>query len=551
MNLIELSNNLKDVPDQLLLKEVQEPTGAYPSYLVITEMTRRKRMRDSVMKQAPETTVAEDLTQPSREQIMQAMAQMQQGQAQPMSQPPQSLNAGLMAAAQPEELAAMDANFAPQQAMAGGGLVAFGDGGSVPRFRTGGDLMTQQVMDEYGLNPVELTASEQAAADESAINSKRRADAQKQLKQIKDQNLYSRPDAATQAKIAELEAQLKSAPAAVAVAPLNAAKLKAGSNALDSYLSGMKVKGDGSTKNPFADGGGGGEGRRSKQSLNAAPAAVSEEQKQLNELTKGILAFKDLNPEQQAAAQARGEAAYQEKTPFRLGFLEESMKERQGDIDKMKDTAFNNMLMQAGAGIMKSRSPYFLTALGEGSEAGLAAYQQGVKDMRASKDALLQSRVAFANAQTLYDQGKTSAGERERDRADRLNSRGLELANSKFAVYKGIQDNRRAEETLALEKSKAPFVEKVLAGQANYYNAGAGARTAAGNKVSDVDQNKAAEAANMAAFMSGLKPGTQEFENFRNKKYEEIILQRAAGADYRASAPSAAGTGGVEFLGFK
>ena len=108
MNLIELSNNLKDVPDQLLLKEIQEPTGAYPSYLVITEMTRRKRMRESAVKEAPETTVAEDLTQPSREQMMRAMAQMQ-GQAQPMIQPPQSLNAGLMAAAQPDELAAMDA----------------------------------------------------------------------------------------------------------------------------------------------------------------------------------------------------------------------------------------------------------------------------------------------------------------------------------------------------------------------------------------------------------------------------------------------------------
>jgi len=216
MNLIELSNNLKDVPDQLLLKEVQEPTGAYPAYLVITEMTRRKRMRDSVMKEAPQTTVAEDLAQPSREQMMRAMAKMQQ--AQPMSQPPQSLNAGLMAAAQPDELAAMDANAAPQQAMAGGGLVAFGNGGEVPRYRTGGDLMTEQVMDEYGLYPVELTPSEQAAADESAINAKKRADVQRQLKQIKDQNIYGRPDAATQAKINELEGQLKSAPAAVPVA---------------------------------------------------------------------------------------------------------------------------------------------------------------------------------------------------------------------------------------------------------------------------------------------------------------------------------------------
>ena len=526
MNLIELSNNLKDVPDQLLLKEVQEPTGAYPAYLVITEMTRRKRMRDSVMKEAPQTTVAEDLAQPSREQMMRAMAQMQQ--AQPMSQPPQGLNAGLMSAAQPEELAAMDANAAPQQSMAGGGLVAFGDGGSVPRFRTGGDLMTQQVMDEYGLNPVELTPSEQAAADESAINAKKRADAQKQLKQIRDQNLYSRPDAATQARIAELEAQLKSAPASVPVAPLNASKLKASSNALDSYLSGMKVKGDGSTKNQFAGSGGGG---RDKERLNAAPATPSEEEKQLGELTKGILAFKDLNPEQLAAAQARGEAAYQEKTPFRLGFLEDAMKERESEIKGAKDTAFNNMLMQAGAGIMKSKSPYFLSALGEGSEAGLAAYQQGIKDLRASKEALLQSKVAFANAQTLYDQGKVSAGDKERERALAMNDRGLTLANSKFAAYKGIQDNRRAEETLALEKHFAPFKEKyygALANQANYRGSGAAA-----NKLSDVDQNKAQEAANMFAIMQGFKPGSAEFENARNLKYQEEILKRAAGANYQ------------------
>lgn len=550
MNLIELSNNLKDVPDQLLLKEVQEPTGAYPAYLVITEMTRRKRMRDSVMKQAPETTVAEDLTQPSREQMMQAMAQMHQGQAQPMSQPPQGLNAGLMAAAQPEELAAMDVNAAPQQAMAGGGLVAFGDGGSVPRFRTGGDLMTAQVMDEYGLNPVELTASEQAASEESALNAKKRSDIQRELKQLKNENLYGRPDPAVQARMNELENQLKAAPASVAVAPLNASKLKASSNALDNYLSGMKVKGDGSTKNPFAGSGGGGRG---KESLNvpSGPAPVSEEQAQLNELTKGILAFKDLSPEAQAAAQARGEAAYQEKTPFRLGFLEESIKSRQGDIDKMKDSAFNNMLIQAGASIMKSKSPYFLNALGEGSEAGLAAYQQGTKDMRASQDALLQSKIAFANSQSLYDQGKVAAGDKERQRALEANDRALTLASSKFSVYKGVEDNRRANETLALEKHKAPLVEKVLAGQANYYNANAGAKTAAGNKLSDVDQNKAQEAANMAAWMSGLKPGTQEFENFRNQKYQEEILKRAAGANYVPGVSPTAGAGGAEFIRFK
>ena len=74
MNLIEISEQLKDVPDQLLMKEVQAPSGAYPAYLVVTEMSRRKRMRDQSMKEAPTTTVAQDLSQPSREQLMAAMA---------------------------------------------------------------------------------------------------------------------------------------------------------------------------------------------------------------------------------------------------------------------------------------------------------------------------------------------------------------------------------------------------------------------------------------------------------------------------------------------
>ena len=87
MNLIEISEQLKDVPDQLLVKEVQAPSGAYPAYLVVTEMSRRKRMRDQAAKEAPTTTVAEDLTQPSREQLMAAMAAMQRGAEAPPEMP--------------------------------------------------------------------------------------------------------------------------------------------------------------------------------------------------------------------------------------------------------------------------------------------------------------------------------------------------------------------------------------------------------------------------------------------------------------------------------
>jgi hypothetical protein len=38
MNLVQLSEQLKDVPDSFLQNEVTNPTGAYPAYLVVSEL---------------------------------------------------------------------------------------------------------------------------------------------------------------------------------------------------------------------------------------------------------------------------------------------------------------------------------------------------------------------------------------------------------------------------------------------------------------------------------------------------------------------------------
>jgi len=64
MNLIQISERLKEAPDNLLMREVQAPTGQYPAYLIISEMTRRKKLREGgAPQQAPQTTVAEDMAQ--------------------------------------------------------------------------------------------------------------------------------------------------------------------------------------------------------------------------------------------------------------------------------------------------------------------------------------------------------------------------------------------------------------------------------------------------------------------------------------------------------
>jgi hypothetical protein len=91
MNIIQISEQLKDVPDQFLMQEIQNPTGSYPSYLVVSELTRRKRMRDGAIKQEPTTSVAEDLVGISStpEAAQSTLGAAQQMMAQPQQMPQQ------------------------------------------------------------------------------------------------------------------------------------------------------------------------------------------------------------------------------------------------------------------------------------------------------------------------------------------------------------------------------------------------------------------------------------------------------------------------------
>jgi hypothetical protein len=62
MNVIELQERLKDLPEQALMQEMQMPTGTAPQFLVLSELKRRKRMRDEYQRQQAQgmQTVAEE-----------------------------------------------------------------------------------------------------------------------------------------------------------------------------------------------------------------------------------------------------------------------------------------------------------------------------------------------------------------------------------------------------------------------------------------------------------------------------------------------------------
>ena len=117
MNIIKLQNMLRGAPDEALINYVQNPQGEVPSYLVLSELQRRKDTRAKYQaEQAPESSVAEDLTQP---------AQPQGGVAMLADQPQmQEDDQGVASLPVPDDMY-QDQNYA------GGGIVAFEDGGGV------------------------------------------------------------------------------------------------------------------------------------------------------------------------------------------------------------------------------------------------------------------------------------------------------------------------------------------------------------------------------------------------------------------------------------
>jgi hypothetical protein len=62
MNIIDLQERLKDLPETALMQEMQMPSGTAPQFLVLSELKRRKRMRDEYQRQQAQgmQTVAEE-----------------------------------------------------------------------------------------------------------------------------------------------------------------------------------------------------------------------------------------------------------------------------------------------------------------------------------------------------------------------------------------------------------------------------------------------------------------------------------------------------------
>jgi hypothetical protein len=130
MNIVKLQNQLKSIPVETLIKYVQGMNPEVPSYLALAEIKNRKDMESkyaSQNQQAPEKSVAEDLTQAPDQTGLAMLAGNSMGN--PATNQVQQ-NAPTMSGDQ--GVASLDTgDMFNEQNFAGGGIVAFDDGGEV------------------------------------------------------------------------------------------------------------------------------------------------------------------------------------------------------------------------------------------------------------------------------------------------------------------------------------------------------------------------------------------------------------------------------------
>ena len=121
MNLIELENLVKGVPDDYLTKEVQAPSGKIPPFLALSEIQRRKDMRQRYQAEqgkVDKPTIAEQLTGGI-------------GGLQPQGAPPPAAPGGAGAPPVAPGAAPMPTPPGQPQGFAAGGQVGYAEGGPV------------------------------------------------------------------------------------------------------------------------------------------------------------------------------------------------------------------------------------------------------------------------------------------------------------------------------------------------------------------------------------------------------------------------------------
>ena len=439
MNIIKLQNMLRGVPDDALIGYVQNPQGQVPSYLALSELQRRKDTRAKYeAQQAPESSVAEDLGQEA--------TQGQGGLAMLAGQPQQDMAE--------QGVAGLDTGDMYQEdSFASGGIVAFEQGGKVyPNYEGPATSAIGRGFDYI------------TGGLKGYVNKKSQLmDIQRQIESLQP-NLF---ESLTPSELSTRKSQI--------------AELKAQQDAIRNPSSGYVYKPDEKAVDPTMKSFVEQEAMRIKEGKGKGLNFLTEEEK-AQMLKDQAAKNKPADTKGNAPAQqpAESDEDYLRK---RMALYKEFMgpnedrTKLQAKIDAMEKRAARQeemapymALTEAGFKTMAGTSPFALTNLGAGAQAGLQSYGAAQDKMAALEEKRYNLMNEAAKADRAEKQAIAKFGfeseeaKMNRDQKERLGQAELEVRREANRLTKDFNTARiGALTTGKTTKAMADLIQKTNA----------------------------------------------------------------------------------------
>ena len=163
MNILEIEDMVKGLPDQALQKEARMPSGQVPQFLVVSEIQRRSDMRKRFQERQPQGTVKDQIVQQGIAAMSPPNAEMQ---AAMMSMPQQQAAMAGVPSPMPQPMPPGMPMQQPPMGMYNGGVVEMSNGGMTELEKAAAALY-----DYRRPRPAEEGFSEDAMSREELIRS--------------------------------------------------------------------------------------------------------------------------------------------------------------------------------------------------------------------------------------------------------------------------------------------------------------------------------------------------------------------------------------------
>jgi len=379
MNIIEIQNKLKGLPDNALMQALQTPNPAAPSFLVLTELQRRKDMRNEYDAQKAAAQ------KPLVDQLPQEMMAAQMPAAGIGTIPPQQ---GMPA----------DAYAQDEVNMASGGVVGYADEGLVrgphdlnPEGWKGYGAYTSSGSDS-GYIPIlgDIFKAVDSASD--WVRDKFAGPTSEQdMRRQGESNLQKTYDMITQ----RVPTPLWTGQLNKEQTPETKAALEAGRKEFGVPATSVPKTPAAAPKSATSKAGAAGAG------IGAAPKVPEPD---------------TLENYFKQAEKLRG--------PSAVDAMKSEIMDQYGNIDKRLQQDKYMALAQAGFAMAASQNPSFFGSMGEGAKVGVGALVASQDAAQKAKQGLLSSRIAMAQAEDARRDGNITLAQQfmQQAKADKQNA---------------------------------------------------------------------------------------------------------------------------------